>query len=286
MSAVRRTRKVPLITVILRSRKEGRSSGGNSVASRMTDAQYSFLSELMERMAGGEISSEQAAQLRSFVEVLRVRSYTQPEGGNSISFGAHLTTDVNAGRRVAPAPNAAVAKEPSVLGSADAVQRILRAVSTEITDCPRLFTISPQHSSIWRRMRIGSRGYRIVLWCEHPGYWHPWSMASYSFSEPKEWVARIKPHTRLISNALRPTVPGETYGRLEDNESANQLACAEGQALRALRILLFKWDPMHAFGDLRRVLSSAGDYLWVCPNHYIDYEPSSPNSAGAESAPN
>jgi internalin A len=62
----------------------------------------------------------------------------------------------------------------------------------------------------------------------------------------------------------------ESYGQRDG------LARAEGQALRAMRQVLFQEDPAHAFGDMRRVQSPAGDLLWVCPVHYPEYDPGLP----------
>jgi hypothetical protein len=57
---------------------------------------------------------------------------------------------------------------------------------------------------------------------------------------------------------------------------SGKLTAAEGQALRALRQLIFACDPVHAFGDMRRVQAPAGDLLWVCPVHYREYDPGLP----------
>jgi hypothetical protein len=54
------------------------------------------------------------------------------------------------------------------------------------------------------------------------------------------------------------------------------LSPAEGQALRAVRELVFEHDPLRAFGDMRRVQSPSGDLLWVCPAHYREYDPGLP----------
>jgi internalin A len=52
---------------------------------------------------------------------------------------------------------------------------------------------------------------------------------------------------------------------------------AEGGGLRALRALLVELDPAMRFGDLRRVLTPSGDYLWICPDyHYREYDPGLP----------
>jgi internalin A len=40
--------------------------------------------------------------------------------------------------------------------------------------------------------------------------------------------------------------------------------------------LLFGLDEKRAFGDMRRVQSPSGDFLWVCANHYPEYDPGLP----------
>ena len=58
--------------------------------------------------------------------------------------------------------------------------------------------------------------------------------------------------------------------------TSGQLTAAEGEALRALRAIIFEHDPLRAFGGLRRVQAPSGDLLWVCENHYPDYDPGLP----------
>ena len=58
-------------------------------------------------------------------------------------------------------------------------------------------------------------------------------------------------------------------------ETSGQLTVAEGQALRAVRMLLFERDHTHAFGGLRRVQAPSGD-LGDSPDHYVEYDPGLP----------
>jgi hypothetical protein len=46
--------------------------------------------------------------------------------------------------------------------------------------------------------------------------------------------------------------------------------------LRAIRAIIFAHEQLCAFGGLRRVQTPAGDLLWVCGNHYADYDPGLP----------
>jgi len=41
-------------------------------------------------------------------------------------------------------------------------------------------------------------------------------------------------------------------------------------------MLIFANDPARAFGDLRRVQAPSGDFLWVCTDHYPEYDPGLP----------
>ena len=91
--------------------------------------------------------------------------------------------------------------------TADTIRRILRAVTTEITDCPRLFTLTPQNLSGARRLRLDQRHYRLVLWCEHPGHWHPWLDASYVIDQPKDWILHVAPYAALLFKALQLVAP-------------------------------------------------------------------------------
>ena len=57
---------------------------------------------------------------------------------------------------------------------------------------------------------------------------------------------------------------------------ADRLTAAEGQALRALRVWLFECDHLRGFGGLRRAEGPSGDLLWVCQEHYPEYDPGLP----------
>jgi internalin A len=201
--------------------------------------------------------------------------------------------------------------------TADSVRRVLRAVSTEVTDCPRLFTLTYERPVGLRFLKFYLRHYRIVLWCEHPGGEHPWPPATYSLDQPRGWLIRIGPYATLVFKTLQVAIPHlssvtdilteaqlkhaqngleqmETlitalpHGSIEDeselieHEYASQLSPAQGQALRGIRVVLFRHDHTRAFGDLRRVQAPSGDFLWVCANHYVDYDPGLPSIPGSQ----
>jgi internalin A len=197
--------------------------------------------------------------------------------------------------------------------TADSMRRVLRAVGSEITDCPCLFTLTPENPAGSRRLKFYQRHYRLLLWCEHPGHWHPWLPASYSLDQPRNWLIKIGPYATIVLKALQLVVPIAasvanvvlTEEQLEHaqnelqlmtalvtvipditihdqpeliaRESVSQLTPAQGQAARMLRVLLFEHDHMRAFGGLRRVQAPSGDFLWVCADHYPDYDPGLPS---------
>jgi internalin A len=197
--------------------------------------------------------------------------------------------------------------------TADTIRRILQAVTTEITDCPRLFTLTLEKPSGAQRLRVDKRHYRLVLWCEHPGHWHPWRAASYPIEESKEWAIHIAPYATLVFKALQLVAPiasgiagvvltadqlKQAQGELQlmttlvaelpiqqaadqpgfaAEESRHQLTPAEGEAWRAVRVMIFAHDPARSFGGLHRVQASSGDFLWICPEHYADYDPGLPS---------
>ena len=75
-------------------------------------------------------------------------------------------------------------------------------------------------------------------------------------------------------------LPDELPGQQEEmdlSELPSQLTLPEGEALRGLRVLLFEHDRLRSFGGLRRVHAPSGDFLWVCPTHYPDYDPGLPS---------
>jgi len=167
------------------------------------------------------------------------------------------------------------------------------------------------HPAGIRRALVHQDHYRLTLWCEHPGYEHPWGPAAYTLDLPRGWLARIAPYAVLVFRALQLIVPlagavaiatlpsaqqGSAQAHLEvmkdivadlpatqetqaeDSfpETTGRLTAAEGAALRVLRAIIFEHDQPRAFGGLRRVQAPAGDLLWVCQNHYPDYDPGLP----------
>jgi hypothetical protein len=198
--------------------------------------------------------------------------------------------------------------------SAISMRRVLKAVTSEVPerDCPRLFTLAIVAASWRQKIRFYEQRYRLVLWCEHPGQWHPWPPARYELPSSKEWLRSLAPYATLLFKALRLVVPvaaaavgvmlsedqlknaerelelmkvivEKTPGvvvdqndGLPDTVSDGRLTRAEGSALRALRVLLLQIDRPRAFGGMRFVQAPSGEALWVCTDHYREYDPGLP----------
>jgi internalin A len=194
---------------------------------------------------------------------------------------------------------------------AQQLRTLLRIVSTELPDCPRLFTLIPHEKTGRRRLEMWKDYYRLTLWCEHPGQEHPWTPAQYEFARPKQWLEAIGPYALMVSRLLHAAIPiggaildtimseQELKEIRQDLEMMELLAkqpqdseyegilsilgedamrSVEGAGLRALRAMLVEVDPTMTFGDLRRVLAPSGDFLWVCPvpEHLRVYDPGLP----------
>ncbi|HET7013461.1 MAG TPA: COR domain-containing protein [Streptosporangiaceae bacterium] len=195
--------------------------------------------------------------------------------------------------------------------TANIMRKVLIAVTTEFGDCPRLFTLTRRNPSGAARLRVDQDHYRLTLWCEHPGHPHPWPNAIYEIAKPKQWILSVAPAATIILKILRlatpvaaavtgailtPTQLQHAQAELQlattlaqvlpeydpardpelDSRAQAPLAPAQGQAWRAIRTVIFEHDPTHSFGDLRRVQASSGEFLWVCPDHYSDYDPGLP----------
>jgi len=195
---------------------------------------------------------------------------------------------------------------------ANAIRVMLKAIAVEVDDCPRLFTLADVSAGVLRR-----RHHRLTLWCEHPARWHAVPEAVYEVRKPQRWLVEMAPYANLVLKALRlafpigarvaglvlseeqfkqsekelqllesiidrlPTEVLSSGWEIETLEVSTKLSLAEGQALRALRQFLREQDPARAYGTLRRVLAETGEFLWVCPEHYAEYDPGLPTIPGA-----
>ena len=172
-------------------------------------------------------------------------------------------------------------------GIAATVRHVHQIVSVEVSDCPRLFTFGKlkEKPSFFDRRRVLQDHYQLTLWCEHPGYEHPWAKATYDIREFKPWFVTVAPYARLVFKTLQLAVPvaaaidlstlpsatrddakvrldvmqsivgdlptdslqetGYEFADLGDD--GRKLTQAEGQALRAVRQMIFAADPLHTF---------------------------------------
>ncbi len=204
------------------------------------------------------------------------------------------------------------------IASAFAAQHmaLMRALSSENRDCPRLFTLLPEEIDGWSSAKIGKIRQRLTLWCEYTDGQHPTCPigsggdGEYPFESSKEWLRAIAPYATTIARTLRTVLPiaGAAFKAGLDEtllkeigpkiqlmerltstllkgdfdvpsaqEETDQLVTrADGAGLRELHSLLLELDPAKTWGNLKRVLTPAGDYLWLCPKHYGEYEPGLP----------
>lgn len=190
---------------------------------------------------------------------------------------------------------------------------MLKVVGAEVADCPRLFTLAPVEARGLGRLRAWRHQQRLTLWCEHAGSWHPCPDATYDLTSAHEWLVQVAPYASLVLRALHLLVPvaaaasGVIWSEeqlkaakheieltrtlvdrlpqaaapravpdVEKDWAEGGLGAAEGAGLRALRQTLLERDAARWFGGLRRVLAPTGDLLWVCPEHYPEYDPGLP----------
>ena len=105
------------------------------------------------------------------------------------------------------------ARAAQITDIADMVRRVYRVVSTEVADCPRLFTLaSVRPAAVGKRARVYQHHYRLTLWCEHPGYEHPWEPAAtphaaFALPRPRSGRRCAWPHHRAPPVRARRRTP-------------------------------------------------------------------------------
>ncbi len=197
--------------------------------------------------------------------------------------------------------------------NADAMRRLLTVVSTEVPDCPRLFTLVRVPGRGMAKIDPRLQHFRLTLWCEEPGHWHPHAAGSYSIERSAEWFRQVARYARPVLAILRAVVPvagplaGIVFSKAQVDQAKNELdltqallddlpaspgdgtdwadasdgatvpAAAADASLRGLRQLLNDdLDRSRRYGGLARFLTRAGDYVWVCPAHAAAYSPGLP----------
>jgi internalin A len=221
--------------------------------------------------------------------------------------------DVELQQQLTRVENRLIRMEDYAAETAEAIRRVQRIVSIEVPDCPSLFSLVYDRSTGTRRLKFYQRRYRLTLWCQHPGYWHPWERATYEIDLPKDWFIKIRPYAALIVRTLQLVVPlagsiavasqptteqveraaahleimksivddlpdesPEDFTDLDPDQGSGQITSAENESLRALRRMVFRVDPERKFGGLRRIQTPSGDFLWICPEHTSEYDPGLP----------
>jgi hypothetical protein len=71
-------------------------------------------------------------------------------------------------------------------------------------------------------------------------------------------------------------IPGGQSFTDDRSKSGAAVTRAQGEALRELYALLVKLDSKRRWGGMRPFLTTAGDYLWICPGHVSEYDPGLP----------
>jgi internalin A len=188
------------------------------------------------------------------------------------------------------------------------VRTILKILTQENRDTPRLFSLTPADRSAFLQKMDARSKMELTLWCEEPGVEHICQDAKYTFRPAKEWLEVAGPYINFVARLLGTIVPLTlasyattlTEQQLKDVrtdldlmkvvaekmpkvsfpsrkiEERSAMTAAEGAGLRALRVLLVKLDESQNFGGMRRVHANSGDFLWVCAEHYRNYDPGLP----------
>ena len=131
----------------------------------------------------------------------------------------------------------------------------------------------------------------------------------YTFKRAKDWLMKVAPYARFMARMLRTIVPvagaairttfdesllknvGPTLDLMEkvthelmtgDFEAPRQpedpedlvrlVTKAEGAGLRELCALLCDLDQNRRWGGLRRAMAESGEFLWLCPTHYQEFD--------------
>jgi internalin A len=169
------------------------------------------------------------------------------------------------------------------------------------TSCPNVFTLQPVGAI---RTLTGTHGKRLrdewlaqeielQLYCQAPGSWHPTlDGGKYRIKDFAEWITTLTPYlSRLLSilkysakvkSGLLVDIKFKDYiGFIESladqkNDFPTELGTlpgepARGADLRAVHALLDSVDPTHKWGELDKVLTPEGHYLWLCKEHAAEY---------------
>ncbi|MBN2562087.1 MAG: leucine-rich repeat domain-containing protein [Phycisphaerae bacterium] len=198
--------------------------------------------------------------------------------------------------------------------AAEQFRLILASMHNETAAGPGMFTLLPEDGK-WLKVQ-GKRRYRLTLWCEYPECPHPLCKigsggeGEYTFDRSADWLIKVAPAITWTARALKVALPitsGVIQAGLDEWDLAGlkpkldlMEKCAravpggeletlggaerptgffkrpEGAGLREFHDLLEAEVKGRAWGGLQRVLTKTGDYLWLCPEHYAEFEPELP----------
>ena len=100
--------------------------------------------------------------------------------------------------------------------------------------------------------------YRLTLWCEHPGYEHPWEPATYNLDLPKEWLTRIAPYALLVFQTLQLIVPLAGAVAIAALPSAQQASAQNHlEVMKAIVADLPATQQARVEGSLSRIAGSS-----------------------------
>jgi hypothetical protein len=185
-----------------------------------------------------------------------------------------------------------------------------REQSQDDAFCPNVFTLRPQAGSGWKKALLGEK-VELQLYCQQPGCWHPTKEGgSYIIPRPVAWLQKTGPYLKSLMTMLKYVSPfvgpwvgmvAADYKKLVEDDLSfmdellkvmpdliddheldlarmtrsvgdhDDLERAHGAALRAIRQLLDEVDPAQKWGNLRRIFTPEGHYLWLCEHHAREY---------------
>jgi hypothetical protein len=91
----------------------------------------------------------------------------------------------------------------------------------------------------------------------------------------KEQLALGKEALNAAADAASTVDASTDWGDSSDASTASSIFRAEGSVLRTLHYMLKEKDP--TFGDLRRVMDTRGNFVWVHPRYLPIYQPNLPD---------
>jgi Leucine-rich repeat (LRR) protein len=191
------------------------------------------------------------------------------------------------------------------------VKAFKREQSQIETYCPNVFVLRPYASSIWKKAWLGEKLelqlYCQAPGCWHP----TGDKGHYVFDYPPKWLRATGHYIQDMVNLLKFVTPllgpwvgisAADYAKLiaddiklmeglvkimpeivetSEMKVADEIELTtkmhqgdeyiDGAGLRAVRQLLEKLDEHQVWGDLKRVLTPEGHYLWLCDYHTQEY---------------